>query len=74
MVFFQTSLCWKASHGGKTKFVRLFSQLDWQDISRLISVFFLASCRPVYPYGLAVIHTDSNLKFRCYAGWVFKLE
>ena len=38
---------------------------------------FLISCawscwwyRPVYPYGFAVIPTDSDLKFRCYAGWV----
>ena len=27
-------------------------------------------CRPVYPYGFAVIPTDSDLEFRCYAGWV----
>ena len=26
--------------------------------------------RPVYPYGFAVIPTDSDLKFHCYAGWV----
>ena len=26
--------------------------------------------RPVYPYGFAIIPTDSDLKFRCYAGWV----
>ena len=26
--------------------------------------------RPVYPYGFAVIPTDSDLKFRCYARWV----
>ena len=25
---------------------------------------------PVYPYGYAIIPTDSDLKFRCYAGWV----
>ena len=28
------------------------------------------SSRPVYPYGFAVIPTDSDLKFRSYAGWV----
>ena len=28
------------------------------------------STRPVYPYGFAVIPTDSDLKFRCYARWV----
>ena len=28
------------------------------------------TCRPVYPYGFAIIPTDSDLKFRCYAGWV----
>ena len=26
--------------------------------------------RPVYPYGFAVIPMDSDLKFRCYTGWV----
>ena len=26
--------------------------------------------RPVYPYGFAVIPTDSDLKFRCYPRWV----
>ena len=38
---------------------------------------FLISCawscwwyRPVYPYGFAVIPTDSDLKFRCYTHWV----
>ena len=29
-----------------------------------------ACIRPVYPYGFAIIPTDSDLKFRCYAGWV----
>ena len=31
------------------------------------------TCRPVYPYGFDVIPTDSDLKFRCYAGQVKKL-
>ena len=26
--------------------------------------------RPVYPYGFAVIPTDSDPIFRCYAGWI----
>ena len=37
----------------------------------LVSQYALASvCRPVYPYGFTVIPMDSDLKFRCYAGWV----
>ena len=49
----------------------------------LIMVWLVLSCaegptntcrcvctRPVYPYGFAVIPTDSDLKFCCYTGWV----
>ena len=44
-------------------------RLDWRAQDG-IHWWVLMVCRPVYPYGFAVIPTDSDLKFRCYAGWV----
>ena len=37
-----------------------------------VFMVFLPGCvpRPVYPSGFAIIPTDSDLRFCCYAGWV----
>ena len=39
---------------------------NWRKRVTTISLFQIG--RPVYPYGFAVIPTDSDHKFRCYAG------
>ena len=52
-----------------TKDRLLASQLDHLLVITNIHIYFHKS-RPVYPYSFAVIPMDSDLKFRCYAGWV----